>query len=546
MPGVQRRMQGYGRGTRGSRVFGVAAVGCTVALLAACSSSSGSGDASSGSASASASAASGAVASYQDAQPAVIQIVADGEYVDIMSGEAIQSSGSGSGFIIDPSGIAVTNAHVVEGAGSVEVYIGGDDQAVNARILGVSECNDLAVLDLEGDGYPYVDWSGVDPELGTEVWAAGFPLGDPQYTLVDGSIAKNNASGETSWASFDYAIQATAQIQPGNSGGPLLTSDGRVVGVNYMGLDATNTTQFFAIPQAIAAPVVAVLRTGQDQDSIGINGEAFYDPEQELAGVWVSGVRSGSPASNAGIEPGDVILQMEGRDVVKSQDIDAYGATKAGYCDVLRTKGTDRPIKVQIFRTSTGEVLEGEVNNPQKPLVPISTVSTGNTTDTGSQGDTAEAGYTNVTDDTGSMSADVPLAWSTVLTDPGDDFAKIIAAPDTDAFGAGTGVGIEYFLLDGALAAEDMAADLAELESGDAYASIIETCGDSEKGEVTEADGYLFVGNSYWNCSGSDLSFYVALRSYPDVDKRVYLDATFATDQEVEFVNRSLGSFTVL
>jgi hypothetical protein len=121
-----------------------------------------------------------------------------------------------------------------------------------------------------------------------------------------------------------------------------------------------------------------------------------------------------------------------------------------------------------------------------------------------------------------------------------------VAAPDVDAFGDGTGVGIEYFLIDGAIAAEDMAADLAELESADAYANIISTCGDSEMGEVTEADGYLFIGNSYWNCSGSDLSFYVALRSYPDRDKRVYLDAQFVTDQEVEFVNRSLGSFTLL
>lgn len=546
MPGVRRRMRVDGYGPGGRRLMGVAAAGCSLAMVAACSSSTSSSDASSGSAPASPTAASGAVTSYQDAQPAVIQIVADGEYVDIMSGEAVQSSGSGSGFIIDPSGIAVTNAHVVEGAGSVKVYIGGEDREVNARILGVSECNDLAVLDLEGDDYPYVEWNTDEPALGTEVWAAGFPLGDPQYTLVDGTIAKNNASGETSWASFDYALQATAQIQPGNSGGPLLTSDGRVVGVNYMGLDATNTTQFFAIPEAVAAPVVEVLRGGQDQDSIGINGEAFYDPEQELAGVWVSGVRSGSPASNAGIEPGDVILQMEGRDVVKSQDIDEWGATKAGYCDVLRTKGTDRPIKVQVFRPATGEVLEGEVNNPQKPLVAISTVSTGNTTDSGTEGDTTEAGYTNVTDDTGSMSADIPVAWSTVLTDPGDDFAKIVAAPDVDAFGDGTGVGIEYFLVDGALAAEDMAADLAELESADAYANIISTCGDSEMGEVTEADGYLFIGNSYWNCSGSDLSFYVALRSYPDRDKRVYLDAQFVTDQEVEFVNRSLGSFTLL
>lgn len=489
------------------------------------------------------------ISSHLDAQQAVIQIVADGDYVPIGEGAAVQTSGAGSGFIIDPSGIAVTNAHVVEGAGSIEVFIGGDDQPVNAKILGVSECNDLAVIDLEDEGYPFLSWFAGDPQVGTNVWAAGFPLGDPQFTLVDGSLAKNNADGDTGWASLDYSLQTTAQIQPGNSGGPLITEDGQVIGVNYMTSDVTNTTQFFAIPAEIAREVVEVLQTGSDQESIGINGEAFYDEAAALAGVWVSGVRSGSPASNAGIEPGDVILQMEGRDVVKSQDVGNFGASKAGYCDVLRTKGADSPIKVQVFRPTTGEVLEGEVNNPAKPLVPISSVSTGTnttedtSTDTGTG--TESSGFVAVTDDTGGMSAEIPVEWADVLTDPGDGYARIVAAPSTDEFGSGTGVGLEYFLLDGALSADEMVADLADLESGEAYASIISTCEESELGEVSEGDGYLFVGNSYWSCQGSDMSFFVSLRVYPAQDKRVYLDAQFYSDLDVEYINRSLGSLTV-
>ncbi len=521
----------------------VVAASAMVLMVASACSSGGGSDASS-SAAGSASAPAGSVTSYKDAQKAVIQIVADGEYVDISTGESVQSSGAGSGFIIDPSGIAVTNAHVVEGAGSIKVYIGGDTEAINAKILGVSECNDLAVVDLTGDGYPFMTWYTGPPELGTDVWAAGFPLGDPQYTLVDGSIAKNNADGDTSWASLDYSLQDTAQIQPGNSGGPLLMENGTVVGVNYMAADVTNTTQFFAIPQAVAAPVVEVLRTGRDQDSIGINGEAFYDETSALAGVWVSGVRSGSPASNAGVEPGDVIVQMEGRDVVKESDISSFGPTKAGYCDVLRTKGTDNAIKLQVFRPTTGEVLEGEVNNPQRPLVAISTINNDSAGQTGT--DTTDTGetvtYATVTDDTGRMTVDLPDVWSDVSTAPGDGYGAITASTKISDWLDGNASGVGYYAFDGALSDADIA-DL--MDSVTADDPIIPTCQDSEAGEITDGEGYVFVGNSYWSCNGTDSSYYVSIRSYPGQDTHVVLFGQFTTDQEVEFLNRSLASLTV-
>jgi serine protease Do len=230
--------------------------------------------------------------------------------------EGSQGAWSGSGFIIDPSGIAVTNAHVAEGAATMKVYVGGSTDPINAKILGVSECNDLAVIDLEGGGFPYLKWHQGPIDVTTNVWAAGFPLGDPQYTVTDGTIAKNNASGDTSWASMDHTLEMTATIEPGNSGGPLLAEDGSVVGINYSSFSAPNTSQYFAIPADVAIPVVEVLRKGQDQDSIGVNGTAFYDDKNALGGIWVASVRSGSPASDAGMQAGDIITKMEGRDAL--------------------------------------------------------------------------------------------------------------------------------------------------------------------------------------------------------------------------------------
>ncbi len=99
-------------------------------------------------------AASLAVDSLQEVKSATVQIEGQGTFVDPEVGMQYNLAGSGSGFIVDESGIAVTNNHVVTGAALIRVYVGGESQPRNARILGVSECADLAVIDIEGDGFP--------------------------------------------------------------------------------------------------------------------------------------------------------------------------------------------------------------------------------------------------------------------------------------------------------------------------------------------------------------------------------------------------------
>ena len=548
---------------------GVVAVGVgAVLLMSACgggggsSSSSSSSSAKSSAPSASASggsaAATGAISSYQKAQPAVIQIAADGEYRDVGMAEGQQGAWMGSGFIIDPSGLAVTNAHVAEGAATLKVYVGGSKDAINAKILGISECDDLAVIDLAGDGFPYLVWHKGPVDVTTKVWAAGFPLGDPQYTVTDGSIAKNNAAGQREWASLDYVLESTAAIQHGNSGGPLLAEDGSVVGINYAGGAAADsaTAQFWAIPATLAQPIVDELKSGKDVDSIGVNGTAFYDDKSALGGIWVSGVRSGSPAGEAGLQAGDVITKLEGRDAVTNSDVDTSGGTprvtKAGYCNVLKTQGTDHPIKIQVFRASTGEVLEGEVNNPSKPLVAISTLTNtsggqdgSSAAPTDSASTSADVTYNTVTDDTGAISVDIPDAWSSVNTKAGDGFGQITATGDAQGFTDGTAAGVEFYAFDGDLAAKDLKSTMKNLEQDKTIGALISTCKDHEAGTVKEGDGYSYLGNSYWNCKGSDESYYLSIRTYPDKSKFVILDAQYTTDQEVEFVNRSLASLVL-
>ncbi len=276
------------------------------------------------------------VTSLEDVQQAVIQIESQGTFIDPDFGFQ-PSFGSGSGFIIAPSGLAVTNNHVVTGAALINVYIGGDhSKTYNARILAVSECSDLAVIDIEGDGFSYLDWYPDPIKVGLEVYAAGFPLGEPQYTLTKGIVSKKDADGKSDWSSVNSVIEHDATINPGNSGGPLVNPDGQVVGINYA--TSTLTTQSFAIGRDAAVPVIDQLSRERNVDTLGVNGFAVITTDGTLSGIWVSSVKSGSPADEAGVQPGDVITAMENFPL-------AADGTMSTYCDIIRTQGANSTLK---------------------------------------------------------------------------------------------------------------------------------------------------------------------------------------------------------
>ena len=372
---------------------------------------------------------------YDSVQPAVVQIIAKGTIRDPELGYA-SNAGSGTGFIIDSYGTAVTNNHVVTGAATLEVYVGGElDRSFNATVLGVSECNDLAVIKINADQpLPYLAWHEGDLNVGTEVYAAGFPLGNPEFTLTRGIVAKAEAGGETPWASIDSTIEHDANIQPGNSGGPLVTADGQVAAVNYAVGSGVTASQFFAIRNDLARPVVEKLKNG-DFESLGINGQAVYDEAQGIAGVWVAGVAPGSPASDVGLLPGDIVTALNGLPL-------GSDGTMSDYCDVLRTAG-NRPIAIEVLRWDTSEVLKGEIRG-DKPLEQVFSFAQELETETDlpdqpAAGGEQITGYTSVSDDTGQLSVDVPNEWSDVVTAPitpddGTQVPFIAAAPSLDGF----------------------------------------------------------------------------------------------------------------
>ena len=272
---------------------------------------------------------------------ATVQIEALGSFVDPELGNLYNAAGRGTGVIIDPSGIAVTNNHVVTGAATLKVFLEGETEPRNATVLGASECWDLAVIDIQGDDFPYLKFSDVAATPGLEVYAAGFPLGDPEYTLTKGIVSKANASGETYWASVEGVLEHDSRIRSGNSGGPLVDMEGNILGINYAANDQTD--QNFAIRAKDAQTVIETLRSGKDFESIGINGQAVVSDDGSISGIWVSSVKSGSPADKTGVKGGDIITNMEG--LVLATD-----GTMADYCDVLRTRKPEDTLSIEVLR----------------------------------------------------------------------------------------------------------------------------------------------------------------------------------------------------
>jgi len=473
----------------------------------------------------------GAVSSLQDVKSATIRVEAVGSFVHPQVGQVLNTAGAGSGFIIAPSGIAVTNNHVVTGAALLRVWVGGEAQPRNAKILGVSECSDLAVIDIEGDGYPYLEWYEGDITAGLPIYAAGFPLGDPEYTLLQGIVSKERAGGETNWASVDYVIEHTALTNPGNSGGPVVTEGGKAVAVHYAG--DPDTEQHFAITRDEALPVIEQLQTGQDVNSIGVNGEAVNTGEG-LSGIWVASVKSGSPADDAGVKGGDIITQLEG--LVLATD-----STMADYCDILRTHNPGDTLNIQVLRFATQEVLEGQLNGREL----VQSFSFAQQIEGGETGTaTTYSGYTTVTDDSQALTMDVPTEWSDVNGIPWEFEgqtvgAAIVAAGNLDDFyntwsEPGVFFGASHVLAqsmneDGLLDVNDFSAE-CEYEGRFEYQDPL----------------YTGLYDQYRNCGGVGTVF-INLAAVPESRAYVILvQVQIVSEADLEALDRILDTFNVV
>lgn len=267
-----------------------------------------------------------------------------------------QATGSGSGFVFTPDGYALTNSHVVNGARTLKA-IYRDGREVEAEVVGADPDTDIAIVRLPGK---HREWAELGDSAalrqGQLVVAIGNPLGF-DCTVTTGVIsALGRSLRSQSGRLIDDVLQTDAPLNPGNSGGPLVTPDGKVIGINTAVIAGAQGL-CFAIASNTAQYVVGeILKYGKVRRSyLGLGAQTIELPQQlqrELkrkvtGGIRVAQMETGTPAAQAGLAPGDIILSFDGQDVGGVDDLHR----------LLTAEMLGKKVKLEVYRDSTVIIL---------------------------------------------------------------------------------------------------------------------------------------------------------------------------------------------
>jgi Do/DeqQ family serine protease len=277
-----------------------------------------------------------------------------------------KQSSLGSGVIVTADGLVVTNAHVLKVAGAAEIrLVLADRRELDARIVLQDESSDIAVLRIEGvkGPFPFLEFADSDTlEVGDQVLAIGNPFGVGQ-TVTSGIIS---ALGRTRVTRSDAQvfIQTDAAINPGNSGGALVDMSGRVVGINTAIFSRSGGSHGigFAIPSNLARLVVDSAASGRKLERPWL-GAKFNSVTRDMAerldlgrvaGAMVVRIQEGSPAAEAGLQPGDIVVGVDGHEVD-----DARSAIYR-----LTTRGIGNRAKVDVVRRGQRRTVDVALRSP--------------------------------------------------------------------------------------------------------------------------------------------------------------------------------------
>ncbi len=254
-------------------------------------------------------------------------------------GNPSQQRSEGSGVIIDPNGIIVTNSHVVEGSTEVRVVL-TDGEEIEGEVIGTDPEKDLAVINAAGTGLSSITiGKSGDLRLGDDVIALGFPLGLGGITVTKGivsglrrTITIGGSVGEAEH--LESVLQTDAAINPGNSGGALVNRAGQLVGINTAAASASTAENIgFAISIDQAMPVIRQIieEPAEKRAWLGVSiasiegpgdaATADIDVDPDVTGAGVLEVFGGSPADDAGVEEGEVITAVDDTPIESGNDL---------------------------------------------------------------------------------------------------------------------------------------------------------------------------------------------------------------------------------
>jgi serine protease Do len=276
-------------------------------------------------------------------------------------GDDYRSDSGGSGFVISRDGLVVTNYHVIEGATSVKVHLG--DRDYTAQIKGSDPETDIALLKIDaGNSLRYLELGDSDTvRVGDWVMVIGNPL-NLDKTVTTGVVSAKGRSLGIGDISFENFIQTDAAINFGNSGGPIVDMQGNVIAIaTAINYGAENIG--FAVPVNTLKTILPQLRENGkvSRGYLGIDiGNLDYEQAQAFGldaaeGALVSNVRPDTPASDAGIEHGDVILSVDGRKVKTTRDL----------IDYVSSRGPSATVTLEVLRD--GKRLNKQVKLRERP-----------------------------------------------------------------------------------------------------------------------------------------------------------------------------------
>jgi len=289
---------------------------------------------------------------------------------------------TGSGFVISGDGYIVTNDHVVKDSTKVTVVFDNGDE-MPAKVIGVDERTDLAVIKVDGKDLPFVELADKESRVGDWVIAVGNPFGLGGTVTAGVVSARGRDIGGSSYGDF---LQIDAAVNSGNSGGPAFNTEGKVIGVNtaIFSPNGGNVGIAFAIPAATVKTIVnSLINSGSV--TRGYLGVAIQDVSRDIAdsvglktakGALVTEPTQDGPGAKAGINSGDVILNVDGHDINNALDLSRTIAGKAPDTTVNLTIWRDgKEVKLAVkLGTLTEQVAKADTNAPAPQADPATPV----------------------------------------------------------------------------------------------------------------------------------------------------------------------------
>ena len=249
------------------------------------------------------------------------------------------AAAAGSGIVLTSQGEILTNNHVIHGATTIKVVVPGTGRSYTARVVGYDVAHDIAVIQAQGAHGLKTALLGGSVSLGDTVTALGNAGGTGSLVRATGTVTALNqqitASDDNGGSEMlTGLIQTSANVQPGDSGGPLLDAHGRVVGVdtaastsggNYGFQDISQTSAGYAVPIATALSVARQIESGSSSGTVHVGGTAFLGvnltTDQWIGAAVIADLVSGGPANSAGLQAGDVITAIDGQAVSTPAEI---------------------------------------------------------------------------------------------------------------------------------------------------------------------------------------------------------------------------------